>query len=603
MSPVRFLSTMSLLLSAALLFACAGNETVQATTDAGPRPDAPMSFVPDSGRPDSTAPPQDSSVNPGDSTVDFGDTSIDFGDTAIPPVDAGPPPPGVLLAQGVNLRLWGVTDDGYAIYSSANPGGTLFAVSLTQPAVVDGGTDAGNEAASPDAASDGGSGGDGGVPGAPVTITVIDATTMVFVEHDAVLVWTGFNLFTGVGSLSIWTAAGGMHMVSTTSVPGNVQVTPFGTSLTIDPSQPALSAAVSPDSAFVLFLDNASPQGNETADVVQASTATGAKAAVVPGVSISFAYPSLGFAGGPPSQTFAVVASSSAVQYGIRTFSLPAWSPAQTIPTTTTWRWSSDQAGSKLLAFPPALDGGAGGAVVFPLEPDAGSATVIDPTGTFGVMTADGSAVIYGSTAGGLMRSPTSSPSPTALVAAPATPVAGILGLSPSGSSVLFFETVGGSAGATDLYAASALTSGPVDTLSSSTTAALLSPGDAFTTDSAYAVYWTGYTPPNPPFMNGPTMGTLTAAAIAGDGGAPVTLGPGSVIGWATTGAKLVFDDNVAAAGTADLESVDLASGVPPTTLVPQVGAYFFVSAAKDLVVYSWSVSPTIAGVYAMPAP
>jgi hypothetical protein len=419
-----------------------------------------------------------------------------------------------------------------------------------------------------------------------------------------VLAWTGFSLFTGVGTLSMWTSAGGMHMLSMTSVPGNVQVTPFGTSLTVDPTQPAISAAVSPDSAYVLFLDNATPQGNGTADVFQAHTTTGAKASVVPGVSISFAYPSLGFAGGPPSETFAVVAASSAgVEYGIHTFAVPSWAPAVSVPATTTWRWSSNQAGTKLLAFPPAVDGGAGGAVVFPLAPDAGTVTTIDPSGTFGVMTADGNDVVYGSITGGLMRSPTATPSPTALVAAPASPVAGILGLSPSGGTVLFYEMAGNTQGATDLYAASAVASGSADTLSGATTAALLFPGDAFTTDSSHAIFWTDYTPPNPPFMNGPTNGTLMAAATGGDAGAPVSLGTSSVIGWATSGAKLVFDDNLSATGTADLETVDLSAAAQPTKIVPQIGAYFFLSPAKDLVVYSWSVSPTIAGVYAMKAP
>ena len=614
--PVRLLSTISWFFLASLLFACAGNETTQAAPDGGPGTDAPMSFVPDSGRPDSTSAPLDSTVpspdsSAGDSSIDLGDTNIDFGDTEIPPVDAGPPPPGVLVSMGPNLRLWGVTDDGYAIYSTPNPGGVLYAVRLAEASGGDGGSDAGHDAAShdaaSDAASDGSSAADTGAPGAPISITTVDGSPIIVVEHDVVLVWAGFNFISGVGSLSEWTAAGGMHTLSMASVPGNVQVTPFGTSLTTDPTQPALSVGVSADSAYVLFLDNATPQGNGTADVYEAPTSTGVKAKVIAGVSIAFAYPSLGFAGGPPSQMFGVVSASTAgLQYGIHTFSVPSWTPAQSVPTTSTWRWSADNAGTKLLAFPSptGADGGTGGAVVFPLEPDAGSATTIDPTGTFGVMTADGNDVIYGTTAGGLMRSPVASPSPTALVAAPASPIAAVLGLSPSDGTVLFFEQIGNNQGATDLYAASAVASGPIDTLSSAATAALLSPGDSFTTDSTHAIYWTGYTPPNPPFMTGPPTGTLTASATAaGDGGAPVTLGAAAVMGWATKGAKVVFDDNLAAAGTADIEAIDLATGAMPTKLVPQASPYFFLSPARDLVVYSWSVSPTLAGVYAMPAP
>jgi hypothetical protein len=104
--------------------------------------------------------------------------------------------------------------------------------------------------------------------------------------------------------------------------------------------------------------------------------------------------------------------------------------------------------------------------------------------------------------------------------------------------------------------------------------------------------------------MTGPPTGTLTAAATAaGDAGAPVTLGAAAVMGWATKGAKVVFDDNLVAAGTADIEAIDLATGAMPTKLVAAVGPYFFLSPARDLVVYSWSVSPTLAGVYAMPVP
>jgi hypothetical protein len=607
-------------LVAVLAAACAGNETTPTpAADSGLPSYDGMSFVPDSGNPynvmDSTTPPEDSTVPLQDSSVNFGDTNIDFGDTAVTPFDAGTPPPGVSVATGTDLRLWGVTDDGYAIYSTAEPGGSLFAVQLPTSVSADGGSDAGHDAASShDASSDGnasdgnasgdGSTGDGGTPGAPISIAPVDASAIVIVEHDVVLAWSGFNFISGVGSLVMWTSAGGMHMLSTASVPGSMNITPFGTTLMTSPTQPAISAGVSADSSYVLFLDNADPENSGTADVYQAATSTGTKAAVQMGISISFAYPSLGFAGDPPNPISAVVAASAAgIEYGIRTFSVPSWTASQTIPATTTWVWSSNSAGTKLLAFPSAVDGGAGGAVVFPLEPDGGSPTPIDPTGQFGTMTPDGTHVIYGGSAGGLSISPTTSASPSVLVTPPASPIEGILALAPSAESVLFYETEDSSDdGATDLYAASATASGPITTLSSATTAGLVSPGDAFTADSSHALYFTDYTPPNPPFQTGPTNGTYTAAVTGSDGGAALALGQKAVMGWATSGAKVVFTANLATA-TADLEAIDLSSATMPTTLVPSVSPYVFLSPSKTLIVYSWNVSPTIAGIYVMPAP
>jgi hypothetical protein len=229
-----------------------------------------------------------------------------------------------------------------------------------------------------------------------------------------------------------------------------------------------------------------------------------------------------------------------------------------------------------------------------------GASVLIDATATTGVYTSDGQHVVYATSGGAINVAAITGGTPTTLVAAGG--YAGVLALSPDNNWLLAYksamqDSVGDNL--SDLYLASATTPGATTTISSTVTASLF--GDAFTTDSSHAIY-------SAAISNG--SGTLTALKTAA-GSTPSTL---AMVDWtnaSATGAKVVFNANDTQpagcggpGGTADLGSVDTSATTPATILVSQADTNFFLTKAKDKVVYSWSyLTNSTAGVWVLPVP
>jgi hypothetical protein len=236
---------------------------------------------------------------------------------------------------------------------------------------------------------------------------------------------------------------------------------------------------------------------------------------------------------------------------------------------------------------------------------------MIDPTGQNGIFTSDGASVVYVTASGGLSRSPIKSPSPTVLVS---SGLQGLAGLSPDDSTALVFKTYDPSTYLSDLYAASAVTSGALTTLSSVTTAAVSGGsifgvvyGGAFTSDSSHILFYTGVSTSSYPYL-----GTLQSSALGST--SPVTLAMNSNIDWMSGKSTAVFEDNFALASgslvaTIDIKSVDTKAGGTSKLVVSQAnaGAYygsFFLSPDGTKVVYAQNATKTsAAGVFVMPLP
>jgi hypothetical protein len=239
-----------------------------------------------------------------------------------------------------------------------------------------------------------------------------------------------------------------------------------------------------------------------------------------------------------------------------------------------------DRAGTKVLVAT------ASGLFVHPIAGGAG--TSIDAAGAIGLFTPDGSAVVYTTSAKALRRASLgASPATTTLVA---NGFSEVLAISPDGSWVLGDQSRAGQT--SDMFLASTSAAGSATALSSATTAALF--GDAFTADSSRALFYTNV-----------SKGVGTFNAQATSGGAPTALGSNVWENYAATGTKVVFNQNYDRTNQlADIAVADVASTAPATVLVTQADAYFFLSPARDKVVYSWSDQPGgQEGVWVAPVP
>jgi hypothetical protein len=246
-----------------------------------------------------------------------------------------------------------------------------------------------------------------------------------------------------------------------------------------------------------------------------------------------------------------------------------------------------DVAGSHVLVAGPS------GLAVYPIE--GGAAVPIDSEGTGGALTRDGATVIYTTSAQALKRSPIVRPAPVTLVP---SGVSGLYGLSPDERWVLTYRTQAEGGETSDLYLASAITADAARALSVSTSAAIF--GAAFTADSQYALYFDDVS-----VASG--VGDFVVASVSG--GPPTKVTSDAFVAAATAGSQVLVTDNcttctAVSAGAADLRAFDAVNPATITTLVSQAYASFYLDAARDKVVYSWTCKRDgTAGVYVLPVP
>jgi hypothetical protein len=523
----RFVLTLAKTLPLVIVSACGGTTITETAPDSG-APDVRVSDV--STRPD-VAPDATGPVDAKTSDA----------------VDAGSR--GTLLTPGKDLVLWGVTSDGFAVYSVAKENPVVYAVSLEG--------------------------------GAPTEIdTLATEYSYALVQGNVVAVLNDVAS-TGAGTIKLWTSTGGLHTISSTAY--------------------TYEFFLSPGLQQVAYLDDFDATLG-TADLyVSQSDGTAATLleAAVAGISnTSACYPQVGFAGS--SVVLGYCPTPGSMTGNIYSFAEPSWAPTTVVSGGYPY-FISDPTGTNLLIF-------ASGLQVIPVA--GGTATTIDPNGMSAAFTSDGANVVYASSSGALMRSPIASPSPAVLVSGG---VEGIYELSPDNSTALVFKSYDSMTYLSDLYAASAVTSGALTTLSMAETASVASPeqsglvnGAAFTADSSHVLFYSGVSTASYPYL-----GTLEVSTPSGP---PLALATNSNTALPTGASTVVFEDNFAllagmTVGTIDIKAIDTQAGGSPTLLVgggnaSSYGSSFYLSKDGSRVVYTQNATKTTqAGLFVTPVP
>jgi hypothetical protein len=449
------------------------------------------------------------------------------------------------LAEGMDLTVWGVTSDGYIIYSDA---ASSYAVPLA-----------------------------GG------TSTVIDAIsgpTYLTVAGPLVEIAVGYNSISSPGTLKTWSEKGGLHTISSKAFVYTYQYQ-------YNQVNPPIDGPVggsSRDFASIAYFDNYDAAAN-TADAYVANVdGTGATLlqASVQGVGISVTSvptcsPVLSFVGSSAVLGYCPTVGSSTGN--ITSYAPPSWSSVPVaadvaIDTLDGVSFSfGDPSGTNIL-----LQGSSGLEVI---AVAGGVPTTIDPNGSAigALFTSDGADVVYLSVTGALLRSPVASPSPSTLVT---SGLFGISGLSPDNATALVSTAVSSTTFLSNLYEASATTSGSLTTLSAATSTEVpgILGGSSFTNDSSHALFYSSVTTDSTTFV---TLGTLQAAPVGSS--SLVTLASNSINTYASGNTKVVFDANYtlpasSKIATVDLLSVDLSTSAGPSTL------------ATGAIAYSYALSP-----------
>jgi hypothetical protein len=407
------------------------------------------------------------------------------------------------------------------------------------------------------------------VPAAGGAATSLGSTEgSVGIASKAVFDWTGLSQDGTTGTvLQVWTSGGGMHSLAS------------GASL-------AGVADSSADGTKVVFFDNAS---GSTADLFVAGIDGSAKTKLAAGIFwTANCMPEVSFLG-----TSIVLGYCTAVPSGmgsnVGTLAVYVGAAGAGVTLSTNALLSFQSAGTNIVY-------NAGGALLA-ADATSGATTVIDAAGgNSATFSHDGQSVFYLATDGSIKRSSIASPSPAILVAGGGFGT--VWSLSPDDQWLLASKNRDPNSGNSDIYIASAATAGPANAILSSTTGSFY--GSAFTADSSRVLYVDNT-------MNG-----------AGDYHvAPTTGGPGVQIatqmwiGFATTGTKVVFQDNFVpsvglnAQGIADIESIDVSAAAPTSSLlVNQADPNLYFTSAGSSIVYSLTFCAVGSqGIWVMPTP
>jgi hypothetical protein len=468
------------------------------------------------------------------------DVAVDTGyDAGLPPGTVAPS--GTQLFASSTVRVQAVTSDGYAIYSDNS-------TNLVSAVAIAGGT--------------------------PISIGPMDPSGYLSAYGAAVAIWSS----TGA-TLSLWTAAHGLQMLSSTST---------------------YSLAVSADNSEVSFLDGIDTSTGVGNLLVMGTDGSGRKtvATAVQAGMMSQCFPQLAFAG---SQLLAnyCSASSTAADAGFATATLasyagPSWEPVTLSGGVYPGFLVSPSNTEVLVGAPDGLE-------LYSVT--GGGPTMVDPLGSLAAaFTNDSKSIVYSAIdsatdgdAGSVKRA-TVGPSPNPVSLAPSI-FEGVTAISPDNTWALGFEGYNMNTENTDLYVLSTTAPGAARAIVS--TQSVFYGAANFTADSSYVVY----------ISQAPSGLTYPLSAAKTSGGAPTMIAAASYDVQPTSGAKVIFDDNfvanqVAGGGTADIHGQDLSQSAPSTLLVTQADALFFLSPDKTHLVYSWSYAPgPLAGVWVMPVP
>lgn len=438
------------------------------------------------------------------------------------------PPVGEQLLVGGAITLRGMTSDGWIVYSD-NDTLTLHATSI-----------AGGE---------------------PREIVALGNDFAISVWGKVVFAWPSKSK-AAVAPLTVWTADGGAHAVSQASL--------------------APWVAASMDGSTIVYLDGVDAAG-QTGRLVAAG-GDGSNPHVLleglTGLGKDGCRALLGFAG---SYVLAAHCGGGATGATITSFELPSWKRTD-LASGAANEWSTDHLGTIVLTATSA------GTVVVPIG--GGAPVTIDPSGSTGVLVANGESAIYGASTNELRRSPVGSPSPMTLVGG----AGGLYGVSPDEGYVLFYKKMDATHLISDMYLGSATEPSTPLTLSAEQAAGVH--GDAFTLDGSRVLYFTGIDPSS-------QTGTLNALSLGE--ATPTVVAHGVSQTWAATKSKIVFNDHYAWTGLrvhADVWSFDTAKSKEPTLIVNQADSEVFLSPSREQVVYTWSLDDgPRAGIYVVDIP
>ncbi|MBI2395107.1 MAG: hypothetical protein HYV09_36390 [Deltaproteobacteria bacterium] len=412
--------------------------------------------------------------------------------------------------------------------------------------------------------------------------TVATSASRLLISGKVVFVWSGIDSY-GFGTLRAWTATGGAKIVATKSL------APSTTN-----AGARQVAAASTDGAWIAFTDGGtSGIWSRYADFKVASAdGTAVKTVFTQYIVFDGIYdyedwcaPKLGWVGTrfvtthcPGSGTVSLSASSLD----------PAAGTATTLGTNLGTYWTTNETGTivSLLTNYSSISGG----TLRVVAPTGGAATTIDTGVAAWALTRDGSAIVYQTMVNALKRSPTASPAPTTLVTSGVVTL-----LSAPSDDDKFILYSSRTAAPYDVRLASATTAGTGTVLHATANAAIY--GDAFSADSKHALYFASVVSPD--------VGTFTAHPVAG--GSVISLGSSAWIAFATSGGKLVWNDDhvgTTTSGRATIRTRDMSSLTGTvTTIASGADRAFALSTAKDRVVYTLSGSSLTNGLWVAPIP
>jgi len=534
----------------------AGADRSVSHPDSGPAEDSSVGSKDSAAVPEAAAHDANQGTTPDSGTGGGADTGVDGG-TAMPN--------GTVLATGPYIGIAGITDDGYVVYDT--PNGT-YVVSIT------GGTPTQLAPA-----------GDPSSPGPEVTVL-----------HNDVFVWTNIQETPDTpGTLAVWSHSLGTQHVLSSNSPTDFTV------------------AVSADSSAIVYATDSADGSTWT--MFGVTTATFNTPTILGTYTVSAkCSPYFQFTG-TASPFYAISTECTpggdgGVTQSVVAYKSTDWASAKVLASDAT-SYAIDSTGTSVAVSLPS-----GQLEIVPLG--SGVAASIDSAGalssgnpSFHLSLTD-SFVLYATSAESLKRSPlTGMPAPTTLVSAN---VDGIYQVSPSEASVFLYGGVASTpvfTFATGLSLASTATPGTPTILSTGSTATGLL-GDAFTTDSNFAIYLTNINITDPVVDAGGSpqasaLGTLKAVSVA-DPSNVITLATQSnglqgSTDLALDASRLSFTDNFSfndAFGTVDIHVIDLSTTAPSTIVAAGVSSGYMVSHDKKYIVYVINRGGSTDGLYAV---
>ncbi len=376
------------------------------------------------------------------------------------------------------------------------------------------------------------------------------------------------NPMDAVAPLSAWTAAGGVHVISTAAL---AQDSYF---YTYDASQ---------DGKYVAyFATTDGVSGTLTASTIDGLTQT----PLVMNVDLQnqTCYPMVQFVGDTLVAQYCLTPEPPTVVSTVSTFAAPTFTAvtigAMFVPSNSPI--AVDPTGKLLMLSPPT-----GGIALFPI--DGTAPTTIDATGVGAAFTPTGD-VLYTSSSTAMLRWSATTKMATMLVP---SGLSFPLYLSADANWVQAAANQDSTTGLTDLYIASTMTPGPAISVVTTPTVSAF----GFSADSKYSGLGTNF-----PMNFG--SATFDFEVSKTSGGMPAKVLSAASAPLYTSGSKLICNTNQSkTTGAADIVALDLSTTAAPTVLVTQADPDLFMAKTHD-VVYSWYCDlNAMAGIWALTPP